>query len=301
MDRIGYVFSHISLGTGSRKKTLVKDIYEDRGYVVQHYPDLVHHVARIGYENQKYALFFRGQSKDWQVEVKEKTGRISKRSSIVPRIFRGEKLTMATKANMNERFRKLEFASERLIHFRKAIDERDKRLNLYPEMRWAILQHYDIVDTPLIDVTQSLRVAASFATKNDSGFVYVFGLPPLHGSISYFVDEHMVAVRLQSACPPSAQRAHFQEGYLVGHFPTDEHNNKKVHIAKTLNLSNRMLAKFRVPNRKEFWTKGFKPIPKEQLFPPDDPILCHLERIKQDLEKDFPDLSERLSTKARGG
>ncbi len=301
MDRISEkVFSHLSIAQGNGMRTYVKEVSEDPGYPVKHYTDLVHHVAKVGYENPRYNLFFRGQSKDWKVEVKEKKGRISKRSSIVPRIFRGGKLTMATKANMDESLRKLECASERLIHIRTAIDERDQRLNLYPEIRWALLQHYDIVDTPLIDVTQSLRVAASFATKNGSGFVYVFGLPPLQGSISYFVDEHMLAVRLLSACPPNAERAHFQEGYLVGHFPTDEHNHKKVHIGKTLNLSNRMVAKFFVPDQRKFWTAGFEAIPEEQLFPPDDPILCHLEPIKQYLEKDFLELSKRPSTKGQG-
>ena len=290
MDRIAAkVFSHICIPPGKVHKTYVREVFEGRGLTVGNYSDLVHHVAEIGYRNPRYSLFFRGQEEDWKAEIKDKDSGVSKRSSIVASIFRDKNSTFATDQNMKSRIRVLKYASRKVRSIKQV---RDRRLLLYPEMQWSILQHYGIISTPLIDITQSLRVASSFATMEGSGFVYVFGLPALHGSISYFVEENMVVVRLQSACPPMARRPHFQEGYLVGHFPTDEYKHRRVHIAKTLNLSNRMLAKFFIPDKKVFWKKGFKSIPMSELFPANDPMDKCLEVIRQRLRKKFPDLAE---------
>jgi len=63
---------------------------------------------------------------------------------------------------------------------------------------WAILQHYGVCDTPLVDLTHSLRVAASFAhleflkakSKNKRrkyGYVMALAMPYPVGSISYSV------------------------------------------------------------------------------------------------------------------
>ena len=35
-------------------------------------------------------------------------------------------------------------------------------------VRWALLQHYNICDTPLVDITQSLHVASSFALQKET-------------------------------------------------------------------------------------------------------------------------------------
>ncbi len=54
-----------------------------------------------------------------------------------------------------------------------------KELERKKYIQWSILQHYEVTDTPLIDITQSLKVACSFAqldNENSEAFVYVFGL-----------------------------------------------------------------------------------------------------------------------------
>jgi hypothetical protein len=96
------------------------------------------------------------------------------------------------------------------------------KLKKFPELQWSILQHYEVCDTPLLDLKQSLRVAASFALNwtSSEGYIFVFALPYPNGTISYFSEEELVIVRLLSVCPSEALRPHFQEGYLVGTFPT---------------------------------------------------------------------------------
>ena len=50
----------------------------------------------------------------------------------------------------------------------------------YPQARWAVIQHYELWPTPLLDFTSSLRVAASFAFGCDrnapEGFLYIVGV-----------------------------------------------------------------------------------------------------------------------------
>ena len=77
-----------------------------------------------------------------------------------------------------------------------------EKLEKFDELKWALIQHYQQTFTPFLDLTQSTRVAASFAlldNREEYGYVYVFGLPNVNGSISYYVEEEIVLVKLQSA------------------------------------------------------------------------------------------------------
>ena len=106
-----------------------------------------------------------------------------------------------------------------------------------------MFQHYEILPTPLIDITQSLRVAATFALKkNNYGYVYVFGLPYPNQSISYFIDSGIVLLKLQNVIDVHALRTRYQEGYLVGKFPF---NYRKTQYD---DLANRMVGKFFIDN-----------------------------------------------------
>ena len=132
--------------------------------------------------------------------------------------------------------------------------------------------------TPLFDLTQSVRVAAAFALRNNSdtyGYVYVFGFPNVNGSISFYVEDELVLVKLQSAAPPKALRTHFQEGYMVGHFPYDQERHVNKDVAR------RMIAKFRVQNSRRFWSDDFPAIPENALFQVDDDVKAFLDDLKK--------------------
>jgi hypothetical protein len=66
------------------------------------------------------------------------------------------------------------------------------------------LQHYEVCGTPLLDVTHSLRVAASFATndavKGHNPTLYVLVVPALSGSVSASSDQGLQTIRLSSIC-----------------------------------------------------------------------------------------------------
>jgi hypothetical protein len=143
-------------------------------------------------------------------------------------------------------------------------------------IHWSILQHYEVVATPLLDVTHSLRVACSLAQYGSSDptcYVYVLGLPFTSNRISLNSEEDIVNIRLLSICPPDALRPYFQEGYMVGTPDVTFDFDSKTE----LDFRNRLIAKFAIPRaQSHFWRGGFAAIPEEALYPRKDRMkqLC---------------------------
>lgn len=265
------------------KGTLPRDLAEQVGDLpaskapaiqVPSYRALMEHIARLSYVNKDYLLFFRGQSDDY----KNKVGA----SSFYPSIYRGDRVP---REELQRRFDLLTSASSRLVDvFREqkiqgASDVRRRKL-----IQWSILQHYEVCATPLLDFTQSVRVACSFAHANKpktNPFVYVFGLPYVTNRISINSEQDLVNIRLLSICPPDALRPYFQEGYLAG---TDEVTFDYFSSKDELDFNSRLIAKFQIGRGKSFWGQGFAPIPKEALYPADDRILDICKKIGGEIE-----------------
>jgi hypothetical protein len=137
------------------------------------------------------------------------------------------------------------------------------RIKRYRILRWTILQHYEVCPTPLLDVTQSLRNAASFASHDNSGgsaYVFVLGVPNLSGAVTSSSEAGLQIMRLSSACPPDAVRPHFQEGYLLGEYPEmDDYGQNTQYSFDEMDFGRRLLAKFRF-NPQRFWTNPNFPL-----------------------------------------
>jgi hypothetical protein len=169
---------------------------------------------------------------------------------------------------------------------------RPRTLELIREAQWAILQHYQLWPTPLIDITQNLRVAATFALWEDSasGYVIVVGMPNTTGSVTYDVDQHIVLARLESVCPPEAKRPHIQNAFLVGRHPLYDVGSIGPHRDKNSSperqrLKRRLVAVIRLDNRNAgFWDDDFQPVSKSRLYPADDDfhrLLC--DELRQEI------------------
>lgn len=243
------------------KHTKPNDIGKDPGFPVKNYRELVEQVAKLSYLNKDHLLFFRGQKNDYRNKANK--------STFYPTIYRGEHITQQ---ELNYRFDKLYSASKILVDlFKKYKIEglaefRRKRL-----IQWSVLQHYEVTETPLIDITQSLRVACSFAqykNEQESAFIYVFGLPYYTNRISTNSEHDLVNIRLLSITPPQALRPYFQEGFLVG---TEDITNEYEYKGE-LDLNNRLIAKFEIPNDNVFWGKDFDKLPENALYPDNDRI-----------------------------
>lgn len=271
------IYSHLSLGGGGNQRTYVKDVRLDRGLIINNYPDLVKAVASISYNNPDYNLYFRGQTNEYQQLVKK--GQVC---TCYPSIFRGWVPAGATRDSTRRWFKLLDESCDELLTNWQFGDP--GKLRNFDELKWALIQHYQVFRTPLLDLTQSVRVAASFAFQQNQenyGYVYVFGFPNVNGSISFYVEDELVLVKLQSAAPPEALRTHFQEGYMVGHFPYDQ----KRHVNK--DVARRMIAKFRVRNDSQFWSDDFPAIPQNALFPQNDNVQAFFNELKETDQADL--------------
>jgi hypothetical protein len=261
------LWSHTSLATA--KKQYVRVVRASRPTPISHYTDLVIAVARISYHNRHSSLFFRGQGQDHREPV---IG-----TSILPEIYRELPARGKGDEELTARFQRLKAAEELLeAAFKKHDLEADSTLSDYHVVKWAILQHYDVCPTPLLDITTSLRAACSFAFEgtHSAPILLVLGFPHVNGSISFYVEEELVTLNLLSICPPNALRPHFQEGYLVGSLPADYGRP----LTPSLDVGRRLVAKFALATE-GFWDTDFRPIPHDALFPRNDIV----DRICQDI------------------
>lgn len=262
-----------------------RDVWRAPAFEIENFRNLVEHVARLAYANRNHLLFFRGQDKDYQ----SKAGG----STLYPAIYRGDNLPHA---ELEVRFRQPEAAGRTLAkRFEENKIEGARDVSRKQYIQWSILQHYEVIATPLMDVTQSLRVACSFAQlagADPTCYVYVLGFPYPTNRISINSEEDVVNIRLLSICPPSALRPYFQEGCMAGTPDVTTNFDTKTE----LDFRNRLIAKFAVPRAKRFWNTGFEATPKSALYPSKDRVeeLCRdvIARIQQ--ERSVSDIGQLL-------
>lgn len=247
-------------------------IRNDKGHRVHSFLALAQKIADLQFNNPQYVFLFRGQSKDYMNKFNN--------SSLKPSLFRPEhgEIRPPSNAVLSQRFQLLAEAERLLVDRYGQIKEfrGDIKLKRQRILRWSILQHYEICYTPLLDVTQSLRVAGSFASEPlaDQSFIYVLGVPQLSGSLTASSEAGLQIVRLAGVCPPVALRPHIQEGYLLGEYPDMPDFNQKQHYkAFEIDFGRRLLAKF-VFDPKTFWqSEDFPKINRSALYPnADDPL-----------------------------
>jgi len=279
MKKIQPLFSHINLRrklAGERGWDIpVKNdlILQDPPIRVKSYDELVCLVAQIQHYNRNLMLYYRGQANDRQEGGK---------TQLLPSIFR--KYPGETRLLLKDRFILL---NEKAAALQSAlVNRKPKKLSgtalvvKYPEVSWAILQHYQVCRTPLLDLTHSLHVACSFAFDGNTGktgMIYVMGMPWANDAIGYNTFEELVNVRLLSICPPEAQRPFFQEGYLTCHFPTYKMDSPE--RIDQFDVARRVVAKFEIPIDKNFWGKEFMMIPHSKLYQGEDIV----DKICEDL------------------
>lgn len=266
------VFSHLSLKTKDR--TFIGEIRASKGLEVSSFRELVKKLAYISFNNPELNLYYRGQRHDYKNNKSA--------SYLYPSLYRGVREKVRSGNNLDARVAILRESQKRLIEcFKKHKLAGHDSLYRYEEIQWAILQHYEVCGTPLLDITSSLRAACSFALQSAEhhGYLYVLGLPQVNGSISYYVEEEMLNVKLSSICPPQALRPYFQEGLLVGCFPSELKSPSWARI----DVASRMIAKFKLV-KDSFWDDEFQEIPSKSFFPDEDPVLHICEDIIESIQ-----------------
>jgi len=143
----------------------------------------------------------------------------------------------------------------------------------------AILQHYEVMPTTMLDLSSNWRVSCCFSRNGgNESFFYVFGIPDFDKPITIDIQSGMAIVDLARVCPPNALRPHFQNGFAITPYPEP---NLVHHPFLELNgrpplewdLSKRLVAKFRLT--KKFWESEYAPTNSLKFFFPDeiDPIF----------------------------
>jgi hypothetical protein len=264
-------------------------IRKDSGHEVKSFLDLAQKVAELQYLNRDHVVLFRGQGRDYRNQKRYTT--------LKPTMFRpdrGLKSNPSTSV-LSERYESLERAESELVR-QYELSEHDgaDRLARQRVLRWAILQHYGVCDTPLLDVTSSLRVAVSFAAlssgsaKRRQAYVFVLGVPNISGAITASAEAGVHIIRLASACPPSALRPHVQDGYLIGEYPeVSSMSQKAQYLHVEIDCGRRLIAKFRFDPEWFQEDRDFPLISKNALYPNvHDPLFNLTRDVKRAAERD---------------
>lgn len=252
-----------SLFDGSPHARVVKNgaVRHGSGHLVRSFMELATKVAELQFRNRDYVLLFRGQSADYPNSKGNTT--------LKPTLFRPRKSGVPSSSTLIQRFEELKQAEGELVKLYKHAGLLGiERLQRHQILRWSILQHYEVCCTPLLDVTHSLRVAASFASTGTSGdaFLFVLGVPNLSGAITASAEAGLQIIRLSSVCPPSAVRPHIQEGYLLGEYPEMVgYEQKELYHHYEIDFGRRLVAKFRFDPR-SFWKRDTFPKVKEDAL-----------------------------------
>ncbi len=225
---------------------------------IKTFHELVMEIAELSYKNPEVMLFYRGQIKN---HVK------TKYSTLYPTIYRSN-----NKRDIDFEFKILEESASKLIdeiEQNESIDNDEiteiKKIKL---LQYSILQHYEVCKTPLLDLTQSLKVACSFAVLNNEekiGYIYVLALPYIKGRISVDSENYITNVRLLSISCSASKRPFFQEGYLVQTEFTSDSDIEK----GDLDFNRRIVAIYEFKDDKTFW-ESENPISVTNLYPDND-------------------------------
>lgn len=291
-DSLGKVFSIIGNELGGVEW---RDVASAEGCTVRTFRELFDQMAKLRFHNPHLNLFFRGQNEDHKQTYDKRYPNLGPITSLRPKAYRSEEIKPHKPEEYFEHILPT-YAQALLDELLNTATNKDIRIRIksmahFREVLWSVLQHYQ-VPTPMLDITDYLPVACSFAMKPTDdkpkpteGFVYVVGLPQIQGLITYSPADSLVLVNLQSACPPEAKRPHHQHGYLVGSLP----HNAQPDTYLYRDFALRLVCKFKIVDESEtFWGQGrrstfwddsgYGPL-DEKLLEPDDEVKKMIDSI----------------------
>lgn len=241
---------------------------------ITNYWSLVELVAQIAALNPGYELLYRGQSREYR-------GPRERNHVLWPSLWRNSQRRPA----FDERCRFLKETDSRLLRSCLSYRYQDKRviekMKSSPVARWALIQHYGIAETPLLDLTRSLQIACAFALeKTDVGYLYILGLPYQHEMFMTDNLAGLINVSLLGVTPYDAKRPLAQDGYLAGQndwwrlYASSEEGYSE---SRKVDFADRIVIVFRLEDRDNFWTNcPTGKVGTERLYPREDAFLDFL-------------------------
>ena len=291
---------------------------------VKSFAELIDVVAFLSVMNKRYSLLYRGQSRD---------------RPLLPTLFRDQWMPPPGRdqgpvdlVSVRSKYWATLPQVESVVL--RVLDEqglpRWRHVHKRRQARWAVIQHYELWPTPVLDFTTSLRVAASFAFGlgpcEEVGHLYVVAvrdirgdlmeLPPPVGQVRAVDDDvaevardaqrdtvakppdpepevvaankrlaesRVLALRLNSVCPPDAVRPHLQEGVLIGRYPFEDVDLVSREPSDAASI---LVAKLRLVNAGgKFWSSDYPIHSTASLLPSEDqdPLLAKLREATEGL------------------
>lgn len=230
---------------------------------VDSYTRLVDIIAFLSVMNKNLVLLFRGQGRDWEPK---------------PSLFRtdwtppGDKIPASLDGGNTAYYWTMLREVGDIVYpvLERHGLPRWRHLRRHQPARWAVIQHYELWPTPLLDFSTSLRIASSFAFGLDpnrrEGYLFVAGVGSVRSDLMNFKGTEL-AIRLNSVCPPSAVRPHLQDGVLVGQYFREDPFSEMPAQGSATAIP---IAVFRLINdRGTFWSSQDFPIhTRDSLLPP---------------------------------
>lgn len=267
-------------------KTPVGEVCRAAPFPVNTFEELVRIVSFLHVMNKHDLLLFRGQRRPYPL-----LPTLLRKAWMPPRESGIGEVPLAP--HRDYYWNKLADVSAKVVHV--LLDERPRLprwrpFSLFrtePLAAWAVVQHYELWPTPLLDLTSSLRVAASFALglrvdpdgKPDAaanasgskverhGYLYALRFDRVVSDLMTLRTDNtgdLQAIRLNAVCPPDAKRPHYQEGFLLARTSSYD---KARQLHPTESASSRLVAKFELVDDGQFWTPDFPPHSTASLIP----------------------------------
>jgi FRG domain-containing protein len=263
----------MSLFTKSNTGTLIQadpdDIRRSSGVQVNLFRQLLVNLAELGVANPDHAILLRGQRNDHR----DANGL----SLVNPTIFRPQS------RNLSELESQLTDAQQMLraeVGSREQIPDAEKSALTSPLIAQAILQHYEVVPTPWLDLTDSAHMAAHFGL---GGLIYAFAIPRDRMLFSRRAASGLVCRSLSSLCPSCAWRPHFQRAFVLANIrPSIDENNPPI-AAFAPDLSQYLLCKFQI-SWSQFQAElqlHFGAPQSQAVSPPADPMRNICQTIRE--------------------
>lgn len=247
---------------------------------VKTYRELLELIARIASLNPGYQLYYRGQTNNHNDGKFDRT--------LFPSMWHKR---MNDQAFHEVRTALVENGNLLAKEYSKWYPQETRFAELLqrdPRVRWALLQHYGVCGTPLLDVTRNLQVACTFARAQSIsgvGYIYILGLPYLRESIMTDSAEGLSILSLTGVTPPSARRPLNQDGYLLSssdwwRYTLDPGSPDSWNKSNRPDFSSRLIAAFAITTDDSFYeNSGLSDLDNGWLFPREDEFAAFLKAI----------------------
>jgi hypothetical protein len=246
------------------------NIRRSQGVHIRLFRELLVNLAELGVANPDHAILLRGQSGDHRDDT-------NGFSIVKPTIFRPH---IKSIVELESQLIEAEQMLRAEVGHHEEIPFAEKDALSSPLIAQAILQHYKVVPTPWVDLTDSAHIASHFGT---GGLIYAFAIPRDRMFFSRQAASGLVCRSLSSPCPSCAWRPHFQRAFVLADIrPSIDENNPPIE-AFAHDLSQYLLCKFQI-----YWSQfqgelqqHFGAPQPQAVSPPADPMRSICQTISE--------------------